>query len=326
MFFGRTYPALHQTVCGLFFSNPIGLAAGFDYQARLPRLMPSLGFGFGTVGTLTNRPYGGNPGPMLGRLPKSRSLLVNKGFKNEGIGNVLGSMSPEPFSYPVGISIGRSNDGSCTTEESSIADIVDAFKTAEASSVPFAYYELNISCPNLSSGVEFYNPSALRKLLEAVGVLGISRPIFIKMPISKTDHEILAIADEASRHAFVKGLIIGNLQRDRSHSALKSDEVAKCTVGNFSGKPCRARSDELISLVYQHYRERFVIIGCGGVFNEEDAYQKLARGATLVMLITGLVYEGPQLVADINERLIRRLEREGKKSVSELIGILETSV
>ncbi|KKW45266.1 MAG: dihydroorotate dehydrogenase 2, nonfunctional [Parcubacteria group bacterium GW2011_GWB1_56_8] len=295
--FRRHSPELAQTLFGLRFASPLGLAAGFDYEARLTQIMPALGFGFGTVGTLTSRPYRGNPRPMLGRLSRSRSLLVNKGFKNLGVAETLSPLRNASFAYPVGVSIGKTNAQDILTQKSAMQDIVMGFKAAEKSGVPFAYYELNISCPNLMGSVEFYEPAHLEELLSAVGALGLKRPVWVKMPISKTDRETEAMLRVVIRHSFVKAVVFGNLQ-------------------SFSGLPCRNRSDELIRLAYSRYESRLTIVGCGGVFSTDDAYRKITLGASLVELITGLVYEGPQLAALMNEELHLRLRRDGHASLS----------
>jgi dihydroorotate dehydrogenase len=332
---------LKQNVLGIDFANPIGLAAGFDYEARLTQILPAMGFGFGTVGTLTNQPYGGNPRPMLGRLPRSRSLMVNKGFKNDGVAATLarlGEKLQDPvrsgvasaFAYPVGVSIGKTNTADLATQAEAIADVVAGFRAAEASGVPFAYYELNISCPNLVGLVEFYKPKHLEELLVALEEIFSrdvrsadvrrARPVFVKMPISKTDEEVRAMMDVIVCHPFIKAVIFGNLQRDRNNPALVPEEAARWSVGNFSGVPCRDRSDELIRLVYREYGAKIRVIGCGGTFSAEDAYRKIKLGASLVQLITGLIFQGPQLVAQINRDLARMLARDGYRSIAEAVG------
>lgn len=317
---GSRDPILAQIFLGVRWESPIGLAAGFDYEARLTGILPSIGFGFGSVGTLTNRPYGGNAKPMLGRLVKSRSLMVNKGFKNDGVGSTLERLKGSEFSYPVGVSIGTSNDGSVTGQVGAVQDIVSAFTAAESSRVSFAYYELNISCPNLSGAIDFYTPSRFEALLSAIEGLRLGRPLFVKMPIAKTDGEIAALVEVIVRYSFVKGVILGNLQTDRKHPALIKEEVDAYPVGNFSGLPCRDRSDELIRFIYRRFGSKIKIIGCGGVFSPDDAYRKIAFGASLVQLITGMIFEGPQLVAEINRELAKRLTQEGYGSVAELVG------
>jgi dihydroorotate dehydrogenase subfamily 2 len=313
-------PILSQSLFQISFESPIGLAAGFDYEARLTQILPCLGFGFGTVGTITNAPYEGNPRPMLGRLPKSRSLMVNKGFKNLGMAATLKSLKGTTFAYHAGISIGKTNTAELKTQKSAVEDIISAFKMAEASDVPFSYYELNISCPNLQGSIEFYEPAHLEELLAAVGALSLAKPVWIKMPLTKTDEEAKKMLDVIVRHSFVKAVIFGNLQRDRTTPTLDQDEVKQFPKGNFSGVPCRERSDELIRLAFQNYGSRIAIIGCGGVFSAEDAYRKIRLGASLVELITGLIFEGPQLVSEINLQLGEFLRRDGYRSIAEAVG------
>ncbi|MCL4375094.1 quinone-dependent dihydroorotate dehydrogenase [Patescibacteria group bacterium] len=313
-------PALHQTLAGISFTGPVGLAAGFDYQAKLTRLLPNLGFGFQTVGTITNRPYGGNPPPRLGRLPKSKSLLVNKGFKNPGASATISRLTNEEFAIPVGISLGRTNSRRLVTQRLSVNDITEAFEKFEHSGLRHAYYELNISCPNLLGKVEFYSTRHLTQLLTALRSQKISRPVFVKMPIEKTDRQFLAMLQIISRFSFMKGVIIGNLQKDRRDPAFDQEEIKRAGRGNFSGKPTWKRSNELIKLTYQAYKRRFVIVGCGGVFSAQDAYEKIKLGASLVQLITGMIYQGPQLIAQINLGLEERLRQDGFRSIQEAIG------
>ncbi|MEK7202075.1 MAG: dihydroorotate dehydrogenase (quinone) [Patescibacteria group bacterium] len=302
-FFGKRSQNLKKVVAGIEFPSPIGLAAGFDYQAKLPWVLEALRFGFATVGTITNLPCAGNPRPWLGRLVKSQSLLVNKGFKNDGIVKTLPRLQKLPSRMPVGLSIGQTNSPKIDTEERAIDDMVACFTYAESHPHQCRYYELNISCPNVQKHISFYTPSSLSKLLGRLEELNISRPIFIKCPISVTDDELIDIADMSSKFSFISGLVIGNLQRDRNNPSIYKEELAKCGPGNFSGRPTRDRSTELIKLIRSKFGARFAIIGCGGVFSVEDAKVKFAAGADLVQLITGLIFEGPQLVAEINEQL-----------------------
>jgi dihydroorotate dehydrogenase len=310
---------LEQTVAGIKFTNPIGLAAGFDYEASLSQILAPLSFGFQTIGTITNLPYEGNPKPRLGRLPKSKSLMVNKGFKNLGIKKTIGKLQKRSFEIPVGISIGKTNSAKDMTQKEAVEDIISAFKVAEKSRVPFGYYELNISCPNLLGKVSFYPPKNLQELLKAVTALKLRKPLFIKMPISKTDFEIQSMLRVIVKFP-VYGVIFGNVQTNRKDKSFEKEEVKKFSMGNFSGKPTEKRSNELIALTYKKYRKRLVIIGCGGVFSAKDAYRKIRLGATLVQLITGLIFEGPQLVAKINLEMPKLLKRDGFKNISEAIG------
>lgn len=315
---------LEQKINGIRFEKPVGLATGFDYDAKLTQILPSLGFGFGTVGTITNSLYLGNPKPMLGRLPKSKSLMVNKGFKNQGAKVISEKLRKMNFDIPIGISIGRTNSKELATQKESIEDIVSAFNKLEQAKVKNFYYELNISCPNLYGNISFYPARNLNELLKEVNSLKIKKPIYIKMPIEKENKEVIEMLDIVVKYKSIKGVIFGNLQKDRNEPTLNQDEVKKFKVGNFSGKPTEKKSNELIELAYKHYKKQLTIIGCGGIFDAKDAYKKILLGASLVQLITGMIYNGPQLIAQINFELIELLRKDGFKNIKEAVGTLKS--
>lgn len=311
-------PILRQRIKGIDFENPVGLAAGFDYEAKLTKILPAVGFGFQTIGTITNFPYIGNPRPQLGRLVKSRSLLVNKGFKNQGIDKIVQKFNNKKFQIPVGISIGQTNTDKFS-QQNAVEDIISAFKKAEKGNLNSAYYELNISCPNLNSNVNFYDPKNLDHLLKSVKKLNIKKPIFIKMPIDKSDSQTTAMLKVIVENKF-DGVIFGNLQKDRNNFVLDKEEVKKYPVGNFSGKPTWERSNQLIELAYENFKDKLIIIGCGGIFSARDAYTKIKLGANLVQFITGLIFEGPQLAAEINQDLLGLLKKDGFENISQAVG------
>lgn len=315
--FGSDDPRLSQKVCDIDFKSPIGLAAGFDYNAQLTQILFGLGFGFQSIGTITNLAYEGNSKPMLGRLPKSRSLMVNKGFKNYGASIISEKLQSLDFKIPLGISIGRSNSLVLKTQKESISDIITSFKIVEEHRIKNSYYELNISCPNLKGDISFYPPKNLDELLTEIDHLKLTKPVFIKMPIELGDKELLMLVGVITKHS-PKGIIIGNLQKNRNDPAILTEEVKKFTVGNFSGKATWTRSNELIALVYKRYKNDLVIIGCGGVFSAEDAYLKLQLGSSLIQLITGMIFQGPQLISQINHGLLKILDRTDQKSMENI--------
>ena len=319
-FFYVNRASLSQDISGIHFDSPVGLAAGFDYQAKLVKILPSLSFGFLTIGTITNMPYEGNQKPRLGRLVKSRSLMVNKGFKNPGVKTIIKKLRGTKFEVPVGISIGKTNSKKNMSQRQAVWDIISAFKAAEKSRINVSYYELNISCPNLYGNVSFYPPDNLEGLLKAVTSLKLKKPLFIKMPIDKSDKEISDMLRVIVKHN-VTGVIFGNLQKDRKDKSLKREELIRYPIGNFSGKPTEKRSNELIELTYRKYGKKLVIVGCGGIFSGKDAYKKIKLGASMVQLITGLIFEGPQLVSQINLELYELLKRDKFENISEAIGI-----
>lgn len=316
--------SLNLRILGIDFKNPVGLSAGFDYDARLINILSSIGFGFGTMGTLTREAYSGNPRPMLGRLPKSRALLVNKGFKNIGVEKALAKISNRKVSMPLGLSIGSTNKKYNIFSEI-VDDIYYAVKKVNESK-NFEYFELNISCPNLInlSGIDekMDSPEGLLKLLDRLRELGLERPLFIKMPLEKTTDQFDELVDVALKFDFVKGFVISNLVKDRNNPYLNRKEVARVGHGNFSGKPTFEKSNTLISHTYQKYGRRFVIIGSGGIFSAKDAYLKIKLGASLVELITGMIYEGPQLIGDINKGLVKLLKKDGYNNISQAVGVI----
>jgi dihydroorotate dehydrogenase subfamily 2 len=314
---------LEQKLFGIKFKNPVGLAAGFDYDADLIGILSSVGFGYHTIGSITYLPYIGNPKPMLGRLPKSKSLLVNKGFKNNGIFFILNKVSIEKTSIPLGISIGSTNQSYKKIEDMA-EDIFLSFEVVLKSG-QFDYYELNISCPNLINienlKEKFDDPVGFSILLNKLSYLNIDKPLFIKMYAEKSVADTLALCEIASSYKWVRGVIMSNLVKDRGNIYFDKNEIANAGKGNFSGKPTEALSNNLISEIYKKYKDRFVIIGCGGIFTGADAYEKIKRGATLVQMITGMIYEGPSVIGEINKDLAKLIKKDGYKNISEAVGV-----
>lgn len=313
------HQALSQKIDGIPFSNPIGLAAGFDYDANLTQILGDMGFGFQTVGTVTNEYYEGNAKPRLGRLPKSKSLLVNKGFKSGGVESVIGRLESQDFPVPVGVSIGSTNK-LYDKPSQQIDDMMVTFEKVDKRLPKVSYFELNVSCPNLKTGEPFTTPKRLKALLTELEKAHISRPIFIKMPSDLSidnSMELLKIADKYT----ISGAIFGNLTKDRKNPDLDPQEVATATAGNFSGKPVERRANALLSAAYKHYGDRFTLIGCGGCFSAEDAYTKIRLGASVIQMITGMIYQGPQVIGQINRGLVELLHKDGYSHISEAIGV-----
>lgn len=313
--------SLETTVAGITFENPIGLAAGFDHEGQLPRMIGALGFGFESIGTVTDGVYGGNPYPRLKRLVKSRSILVYKGFKSTGMANVLHKLAGQRWQVPIGLSVGRTNTDAHENHDDAIADVLAAFRKAQDAGLPFAYYELNISCPNLLKDISFYEANRFGQLLAAVCGLALDKPLFVKMPISLSNEQTLALIDTALRFP-VAALIFGNLQHDRTHPAFDREELEahRQYRGNWSGMPCQKRSDELVALAYKRCAGAIAIVGCGGIFTAEDAYRKIRLGASLVQLVSATIFSGPQIAAELCADLPNLLKRDGFSCVADAVG------
>ena len=299
---------LRRSVAGIEFSNPIGLAAGFDYDGRLAAVLEAVGFGFHTVGTVTAKAYAGNPPPRLGRLPRSGALLVNKGFKSEGAAAVARRLDNLASTIVVqksvlGVSVGSSNLPEVNTISKAIDDYMvsfDLFKSRDY----VRYFELNISCPNTAMTESFSQEKNFLKLVRAIAGLKVKQPIFVKMA-NELGAEATGKLVKGALDGGMTGVVLANLIKDRSNRFLNKTEIMKLAnmPGNFSGRPAREGSDRLIAYVRRKFGRNCVIIGCGGVFSAEDAYEKIRLGADLVAMVTGLVYKGPGVVREINRGL-----------------------
>jgi dihydroorotate dehydrogenase len=313
---------LDQHINKIHFANPIGLAAGFDYDANLTQILSDVGFGFQTAGTVTAKYYEGNAKPRLGRLPNSKSLLVNKGFKSGGVDAVIERLKDLDFEIPLGISVGSTNK-MYDHPNDQITDIMETFEKLKKNLPKVLYFELNISCPNLKTGEPFTTPKRLQPLLTELEKVRITQPIFIKMPTDVKVEEAMDLLKTADKFT-ISGAVFGNLTKDRKNPDLDPAEVAKATAGNFSGKPVEKRANALLSEAYRKYGKRYTLIGCGGTFSAEDAYLKIKLGASLVQMITGMIYQGPQVIGQINKGLVELLKKDGYEHISEAIGAAHT--
>lgn len=310
---------LKQKICGIEFENPIGLSAGFDKNAELTSIYEQIGFGFAEIGTITFRPYKGNEPPRLLRLPKSKAILVNYGLKNDGSNIIIDRIkNAEKNSCKLGISIGRTNAQDTATAEGGIADYIQCVRKVKESNVG-DFYTINISCPNMSGTESFIEPKHLDELLKAIRELDIAKPILLKLPISIEWNQLEKLLEVATSWS-IDGVIIGNLNKDRENPEIIDEIQSSITKGGISGKPTFTRSNELIHKTYEKFGEKLVIIGVGGIFSGKDAYEKIKHGATLVALITGMIYNGPQLIGEINEELVKLLDKDKFENIREAIG------
>lgn len=299
-------PNLSKKLDGITFPNPIGLSAGFDYNGELTDILPYVGFGWHTIGTVTFQAYNGNQPPRLGRLPNSKALLVNKGLKNWGAVQIIEHLEKKQFKIPTGISVASSNAHFDSVQDQ-LSDIAHCFDLFEQSKLKHDYYELNISCPNTFGGEPFVVPDRLDLLLNLTDKLKLSRPMYVKMPIDQSNIETQAMLEKLDTHN-VQGLIFGNLTKDHTNPDVTTEdkEIWQNQKGNLSGKPTFNRSNSLLQFTKELYKNRFTLVGTGGVFSAEDAELKMNLGADLVQLITGMVFKGPQLIGQINHYLANR--------------------
>ena len=308
------HPALETNVAGIHFANPVGLAAGFDKNARLHSILPEVGFGFAELGSMTGEPCAGNPKPRLFRVPAEKSIIVNYGLCSEGCEAIAKRIANTKFRMPVGFSVAKTNDPALDTA-AGIADYAKAFRTMH----PFgAYTTINVSCPNTSDGQTFGHPQNLAPLLDAIAKEAHVKPIFIKIKPDFSEAELLEVIKIVEKHDWVTGFIISNLTTHRDGLKTGKAELdALSPRGGLSGLPVQKRSNEAISFVHKHSRK--IIIGCGGIFSGADAYEKIKRGASLVQLVTGLIYEGPGVVSKINKELVDLIQKDGYGRLADVI-------
>jgi len=313
-----SHPSLRTNILGIPFENPIGLAGGFDKDVNLTKIMPSVGFGFMEVGSVTRYPYEGNRGLRLARLPQDQSLVVYYGLKNIGAEAIENKIRQERFSLPVGLNIAKTNRADIKGPKS----VEDYIGTYRMLAHYFSYVTLNVSCPNAQDGCMFQEPKMLNELLAGFSHEKKYCPIFLKISNHLSVSEVDDILAVAGRYPFVDGFVVGNLSKRRREMDLASSpaELDKIPDGGISGRPVRELSTNLIRHIYQKTRGKYVIIGLGGVFTADDAYEKIKAGASLVQIITGLIYGGPRVVQKINKGLVALLERDGYQHVSEAVG------
>jgi dihydroorotate dehydrogenase len=302
-------PRLAVDVLGLHFPNPVGLAAGFDKNARAYRAMLRMGFGHVECGTVTPRPQEGNPRPRLYRLREDRAVINRMGFDNDGIEMADRRLERRPKGI-VGINIGANRDS---------ADRVADYKTAFAKLAPRAdYVAVNVSSPNTPGLRGLQNRDELRALLgllvETRGAAKI--PVLLKIAPDLDEHaldDIAAVVLEAG----IEGMIVTNTTLARP-AALRSRFAAES--GGLSGKPLFEPSTRVLAGMRRRVGTKLVLVGVGGIGSGADAYAKIRAGASLVQLYTALVYQGSGLVTRIKRDLLRCLERDGFGAIAAAVG------
>src|SRR3989344_3683823 len=312
------HPSLRTQVAGIDFANPVGLAAGFDKDVNLTNIMSAVGFGFMEVGAVTRFPYEGNSGRRLLRLPADKSLIVYYGLKNIGAEAILKKLPRLKFTIPTGINIAKTNRADIMGEKS----IEDYIATYRLLGQYFAYTTLNISCPNTQDGCTFQDPLKLDQLLAALSKEPKVGPMFLKISNHLTTHEVDQILAVVEKYSFVDGFVVGNLSKRRETLNLKSAKERSDMLpqGGISGQPVREQSTNLIRHMYRRAPGKYVIIGLGGIFNAQQAYEKIKAGANLVQIITGLIFGGPLTVKRINQGLVKLLQQDGFSHISEAVG------
>jgi dihydroorotate dehydrogenase len=309
---------LNTKVDGINYKNPIGLSAGFDKDGELGDVYPLLGFGFAELGSFTGDICAGNPGVgrRLFRLVKSKSILVWYGLNNMGSEIISKKIKNKNFLIPIGISAAKSNQVMDYDIEISINDYL---KTVNAFKNIGDYYTINISCPNTIDGEPFADRENLDKLLTKLDeVKQNNKPVYVKIAADLNKDEIDTIIECCMNHK-IDGFVVTNLTKPKLNNEYIKEELT-FDRGALSGLPVQRISTNAVRHIYQKTRGSMTIIGVGGIFNADDAYEKITSGSNLVQLITGMIFEGPQVVGEINRGLVKLLKKDGFSSIEEAVG------
>jgi dihydroorotate dehydrogenase len=298
-------PDITITIDGITYKSPVMLAAGFDYNGRISHVLDCMSFGGDEIGSVTAKPCPGNPKPRLRRMVKSKSLVVYKGLKNQGVDKIINRLKSfkKPEGFVWGISIAKTNIPEITTLEAGIEDYYYSLKRLTEENMG-DFYTLNISCPNVFGGENFADPIRLELLLKKLSDIKHNKPVYAKMPINSSWEEFNQLLEVLDRYG-IHGVVIGNLNKNYNEADFPEEAPAEYR-GGLSGKPCFLPSNYLIRKTRENWGKRFTIIGCGGILSAKDAMEKLDAGADLLQLITGMIFEGPHLMKEIAEAYYKR--------------------
>lgn len=311
---------------GLNFSNPVGLAAGFDKDGIALPGLAALGFGFIEAGTVTFHPQPGNERPRLFRLPEDKALINRAGFNNKGaaaFAQRVAAAGQQRREYVLGVSIGKSK---IARLEEAIEDYLQCFTIV----YPVAdYVAVNVSSPNTPGLRDLQQANQLESLLIALQQrskdLGKQHNIVKELPLLVKLSPDIAAADlepiaAVARKTSIAGIIATNTTISREGLRSSAEEIQACGDGGLSGLPLRGPSNRMISRLYKLTSGKIPLIGVGGIFTAQDAWEKICAGASLVQLYTGFIYQGPGIVAEINKGMYEIIEREGIRSIDEAVG------
>ena len=308
---------------GLTFSNPIGLAAGFDKNGEAADALCALGFGFIEVGTVTSEPQPGNPKPRVFRLPRDRALVNRLGFNNCGAKQLVANLKQHRPECILGVNIGK---GRSVPLKKAIPDYVKTFDTVYEIA---DYIAVNVSSPNTPQLRELQSPELLGELLHALQnrnqelanehSLSRTKPLLLKIAPDLADNDIESIV-EVTKRASLAGIIATNTTVARNGLRTSPARIEAGGEGGLSGAPLRPASNDVIRKIFRLTNGLMPIVGVGGVFTAEDAWEKICAGASLIQLYTSLIYEGPGVARRINDGLRQILSKEGFVSLDEAVG------
>jgi len=321
-YFCRADRQLEQSLFGLNFNNPVGLAAGFDKDGIAAGMWQYLGFGFAELGTVTYHPQPGNPQPRLFRLPQDRAALNRMGFNNLGsaaMAEALKQRQHSDFTIPIGINLGKSK---IAPLEDAATDYLGSFRQLKDLG---DYFVINVSSPNTPNLRDLQAIAPLRVIFDLLQQENQGqKPILVKIAPDLAWEDISAIV-ELSQASKLAGIIATNTTIDRSQLTTKTiattGKIVTEEAGGISGAPVRQKSTEVIRFIHQQTGGSLPIIGVGGIFTADDAWEKITAGASLIQVYTGWTYNGPWMVDRILTGLLAKLETQGLSSISAAVGI-----
>lgn len=292
---------LEREVFGIKFPNPVGLAAGFDKDAKLYKELSNFGFGFIEIGTITPHAQPGNDKPRMFRLPEDQALINRMGFNNEGISGAIERLKNKPKDLIIGGNIGKNKN---TPNEQATSDYEKCF---EALYAYVDYFVVNVSSPNTPNLRALQEKEPLKQLLQHLQSLNNNKPkqkpILLKIAPDLTSEQLDDIV-EIVLDSKIAGVIASNTTISRANLKTSATRIEEIGMGGLSGKPLTKRSTEVIAYLSKKSNKSFPIIGVGGIHTADDAIEKLNAGASLVQLYTGFIYEGPALIKAINKRIL----------------------
>ena len=296
-----THPKLERKLFGLTFKNPVGLAAGFDKDARWYNQLAHLGFGFIEIGTLTPKAQMGNSKPRLFRITEDQGLINRMGFNNLGAEDAVKRLGKRKTNIIIGGNIGKNT---ATTNDDALQDYVADFNTLHDY---VDYFVVNVSCPNVKNLTKLQDTPFLLNLLGDLKHINTTKdkpkPILLKIAPDLNNSQLDEII-EIIAQTKIDGIIATNTTTSRENLKTNAESIKEIANGGLSGLPLKNRSTEVIKYLADKSNKAFPIIGVGGIHTAEDAIEKLEAGADLIQIYTGFIYEGPGLIKAINKKIV----------------------
>lgn len=302
-FFSVNHPTLERSIAGLHFSNPVGIAAGFDKDGNLFDALGNFGFGFAEVGAVTPVAQPGNEKPRLFRLPVDQALINRMGFNNPGVEIIRQRLRKRKNqSLIVGINLGKNTQ---TPNDQAVNDYVQLFEQLFDAG---DYFVVNVSCPNVTDLRELQDAKMLRDILTRLQQINQkkkhAKPIFLKVSPDLNNHQLDEVI-QLIRETNIAGVVAVNTTTERKGLKSSSEKINSIGRGGLSGKPLQKRALEVVRYLSEKSGKAFPIIGVGGIFTPQDALEMFRAGADLIQVYTGFIYEGPCIAKRINQAILK---------------------